>query len=187
LQTLIQKNLKIDRVKNIIDACHTLGILTRGFFMIGFPTETVEEIGNTIRFAVRSRLTFAGFFLVIPQEGTPIFEWAKKESPVALKKVILKDFYSSYPWYQLAYGINLRKIQRQAYRRFYLRPWRLLKLARFISPKSLFKGLLAFLRIAVFPDSLQKKHKEFSSKVSYHDLFSLPEPDDQPMVGSVES
>jgi len=187
LQTLIQKNLKIDRVKNIIDTCHKLGILTKGFFMIGFPTETVEEIGNTIRFAVRSRLTFAGFYLVIPQEGTPIYHLAKKEAPLATKKVILKDFYNQQSWYQLAYGVNLRKIQKQAFRRFYLRPWRILKLSRALSPKNLFKGFLAFLRIAVTLDPVLGKLVQFRSQTPYHDLFSLPEPDDQPMVGSVES
>lgn len=186
LQTLIQKNLKIEKVHHIIQECHRLGILTKGFFMLGFPTETVPEIEATIRFAVHSRLTFAGFYLVIPQEGTPIYHWANRESPHATKKVILKDFYNKESWYQLAYGVNLRRIQRRAFRRFYLRPWRIFKLARVLSPGNLFLGFLAFLRIAITWDPVLGRGERFFRRFTerYGELLSLPEPEESPALAT---
>jgi radical SAM superfamily enzyme YgiQ (UPF0313 family) len=186
LQTLIEKNLKIDRVERIINECHRLGILTKGFFMLGFPTETVEEIEATIRFAVRSRLTFAGFYLVIPQEGTPIYHLARKVSPLATRKVILKDFYNEQSWYQLAYGVDLRAIQRRAFRRFYLRPWRIFKLARVLSPGNLFLGFLAFLRIAITRDPVLGRGQKMMGRLleRYGDLLSLPERDEEPAIST---
>lgn len=185
LQALIQKNLKIEKVHRIIEECYRQGILTKGFFMLGFPTETVKEIQDTIRFAVRSRLTFAGFYLVIPQEGTPIHELAKKENARATEKVILKDFYNEKSWYQLAYGVDLRNIQKQAFRRFYLRPWRMFQIVRALSPGNLWQGFLAFLRIAVTMDPVLGKLKRFQAQTNrYADLFSLPAPEEQPALGS---
>lgn len=41
LQKLIGKNLDLERVAEAIKECRRLGIATLGFFMFGFPTETL--------------------------------------------------------------------------------------------------------------------------------------------------
>jgi radical SAM superfamily enzyme YgiQ (UPF0313 family) len=74
IQTLIGKNLDLARTAEMIDICASLGIYTRGFFMLGFPTETKAEIQATIDFAVKSRLHAAVFFGVIPLKGTALYE-----------------------------------------------------------------------------------------------------------------
>ena len=43
LQKLIRKNLDLDRVFRAIEYTAKAGIITRGFFMLGFPTETEAE------------------------------------------------------------------------------------------------------------------------------------------------
>lgn len=152
LQAMVEKHLNIDRVREVVAACAQVGIYTKGFFMLGFPTETREEIEATIQFALDSQLTFAGFYLVVPQEGTPIHALAKREAPEALRQITRKDFYSERSWYQLAYGINLRRIQRVAFRRFFLHPRRAWRIARAVSASSLLTGFVAFLRIATRMD-----------------------------------
>ncbi len=74
IQRLIKKNLKLDKVKEAIDYSVRLGIFSNGFFMLGFPTETEEEVRETIKFAVESNLHSAYFFIVTPHEGTELFE-----------------------------------------------------------------------------------------------------------------
>ena len=71
LQHLIDKNLDVERARRVIDYCDERGMITRGFFMVGFPTETQEEIQRTLDFAYASRLTMAFFFTVTPQPETP--------------------------------------------------------------------------------------------------------------------
>lgn len=154
LQKLIQKNLKIERIREVVEACDRAGILSKGFFMLGFPTETLAEIEATIEYAVSSRLTWAGFYLVIPQENTPLHELAKSVAPVALEHVTLRDYYSDVPWYQHAYGIDLRKIQRRAFRRFYLRPRRVWRIISAVGTESLVKGLAIFVKIATIRDPI---------------------------------
>lgn len=152
LQLLTEKHLKLERIPAVIEAAEAAGILTKGFFMIGFPTETVEEIRATIDFALGSRLSFAGFYLVIPQEGTPIYELARRESEPATEAVRRQDFYNPRPWYQIAYDTDLRAIQKRAFQRFYLHPRRMWRIARAMRPASLLAGFREFLRLAVVMD-----------------------------------
>lgn len=78
LQKLIRKNNKLDRVFQAIEYSTKLGIITRGFFMLGFPTETEEEALETARFARDSSLTGATFFTVVYFPGTELFQLARE-------------------------------------------------------------------------------------------------------------
>ena len=162
LQDLIQKDLKLDRATEIIEECDKYGILSKGFFMIGFPTETLQEIENTIRYAVDSPLTWAGIFLVVPQEGTPLHELALNESPVALEHITLRDYYSDTSWYQHAYNVDLQKIQKRAFCRFYLRPWRIWRIATHVNFMSLLRGIRIFFNI-VTVKSAEPRNRNHSS------------------------
>lgn len=74
IQKLIQKNLLIDKAKRTIEICDKLGIYTHGYFMLGFPTETREEMQATINFAAQSPLVSASFFCVTPFKGTSLWD-----------------------------------------------------------------------------------------------------------------
>lgn len=77
LQKLIQKNLNLDKVFSAIEKTTKVGIVTRGFFMIGFPTETESEVNETIEFAKASSLCGATFFTVVYFPGTEMFRIAQ--------------------------------------------------------------------------------------------------------------
>lgn len=77
LQKLISKNLNLEKVAKAIDWTTGAGIVTRGFFMIGFPTETVDEVLQTIEFAKTSSLCGATFFTVVYFPGTELYRLAQ--------------------------------------------------------------------------------------------------------------
>jgi radical SAM superfamily enzyme YgiQ (UPF0313 family) len=77
LQKLIQKNLNLDRTFKAIEATTKAGIVTRGFFMIGFPTETESEVIRTIEYAKASALCGATFFTVVYFPGTELYRIAQ--------------------------------------------------------------------------------------------------------------
>jgi hypothetical protein len=77
LQKLIRKHLNLDKVFKAIDYTTKVGIVTRGFFMLGFPTETEEEAIQTIEYAKSSSLCGATFFTVVYFPGTELFKLAK--------------------------------------------------------------------------------------------------------------
>ena len=77
LQKLIHKHLNLENVQKAIEYTTKVGIVTRGFFMIGFPTETEEEVVQTIEFAKASALCGATFFTVVYFPGTELYRLAQ--------------------------------------------------------------------------------------------------------------
>ncbi len=132
LQSEIKKNINLDKAQRMIEITSKIGIITFGFFMIGFPTETREEIKNTIDFAVNSRLDTAKFFKVTPYKGTELGDYALQRNPglgdIDLKHFTFYDTSSSVC--KEVGGEELERLIKEAYRRFYKKPsrvWRILK------------------------------------------------------------
>jgi anaerobic magnesium-protoporphyrin IX monomethyl ester cyclase len=93
VQKLIQKYLNLDQIGEAISLSTARGILTRGFFMIGFPTETEEEALMTIEYAKSSDLVLAMFFTVVYFPGTPLYRLAQQISKVSDYNLGLEDDY----------------------------------------------------------------------------------------------
>jgi len=77
IQKLINKNLNLEKASLAIDLFAKAGVVTRGFFMLGFPTETENEVIETINYAINSNLCGATFFTVVYYPGTPLFSLAQ--------------------------------------------------------------------------------------------------------------
>ena len=145
LQRVIKKNLNLERASQAVSLACKLGIFTRGFFMLGFPTETKAEMLDTINFARESKLNMASFFIPNPFKGTELFEMAKK-----LGKNIDFD-YSNYDYNIGSCNLShlscseLAKFQRRAYLSFYFQAKRFWQLVlRLPDKKQLFKYILQF-------------------------------------------
>ncbi len=93
IQKLIQKNMKLDRIREAIDLSAEKGIVAKGFFMIGFPTETVEEARMTVEFAKDSDLVQAMFFTVVYFPGTPLYRLAEQECDMSAYQLGLENDY----------------------------------------------------------------------------------------------
>ncbi len=74
IMQLIQKRLDLSKVNKCQDILIKRRILTWGYFMLGFPSETRAEMRQTIEYAKKSNLHFASFSIVIPFPGTPLWE-----------------------------------------------------------------------------------------------------------------
>jgi len=86
MQKFTCKNLDIPKFIKGIEIMVNKGVYANGFCMMGFPTETEEELQMTIDVATNSMLHTASFFTVIPFPGTPLFEWLRQNRPEKLKK-----------------------------------------------------------------------------------------------------
>ncbi len=132
MQKMIKKNLDLDKAKEVIAWTDSEGIITQGFFMLGFPGETVEEMRETIRFAMDSRLMRAWFFTVVVYPRTELFELAKSLYPeFDFKGYDYSNlrYWAEETFYYRATGIDTFKVQRDAYRTFFLRPSVVLRIA----------------------------------------------------------
>ncbi|MFH1861858.1 MAG: radical SAM protein [bacterium] len=123
VQKMIKKNLNLPRAMEIINYTAKKGISTGGFFMIGFRDETEEEVWNTIKFALKSKLHTASFFILTPFPNTHMYEEA-----LALGYE-MNAIYSDYG----AVSANLSKLpnkrleqlRKTAFRKFYFNPKRI--------------------------------------------------------------
>ena len=78
---LIKKRLNKNLVRTVVSEIKKAGIQPVGFFMIGFPTETKEEIKETIDFACSLELDRATFSKATPLPGTALYDiWLEKYS-----------------------------------------------------------------------------------------------------------
>jgi len=132
IQKLIRKKLDLKLLKTNIELVAEKGIFTHGFFMLGFPTETKEDIKKTIRFALKSKLHTAGFALLTPFPGTRVRKMAEEMG----RRVEFNPEDTSYS--QLACNLTelsdrqLRFYHRWAHWRFYFRPRQIVKIIRTI-------------------------------------------------------
>jgi anaerobic magnesium-protoporphyrin IX monomethyl ester cyclase len=145
LQKMIRKNIQMDKIKRNIGLARKEGIFCQGFFMLGFPSETREELQATIDFAVRSELHAAHLFMVNPYEGTHLAELARK-----MRKPVFNNFKDNY----LTSGFTnltdlsdreISRMRRWGLVRFWLRPSRVWAIVRDYPVKSQLPYLVTIL------------------------------------------
>ena len=87
IQKMIRKNIVLDRLKEAIDFTSEQGIVVRVFVMLGFPSETKEEMLMTRDFVMNPNIDAAVFHVVNPFEGTDIYHQVEEDGldPSAFK------------------------------------------------------------------------------------------------------
>jgi radical SAM superfamily enzyme YgiQ (UPF0313 family) len=127
LQKLLKRNLKFENITSMIEVAVKNGIHAEGFFMIGHPTETREEMLNTINFAANSPLHSAAVSIAIPQKGTELYtRYIGADTPQNLGE----------GYYEYASSISqlppneVRRLLSYTFKKFYLRPTRIFRIIR---------------------------------------------------------
>lgn len=131
-QKLIRKNLKIDKAYQTVLWAKKYGIEVCGFFMIGFPGESKEEIQETLDFAVGSPFDNVFINIVTPYKGTELrkdmaegrFGMMEGETVEALDGLIPEIANNAVSRKELV------RMQRIAYWKFYLKPFSLYSLSK---------------------------------------------------------
>ena len=118
------KLLDHDQAQEVFDACRDVGIETRAFCMIGFPEETEAMVEDTLSLVQRLDPDQVQFCAVTAYPGTPLYEMLSDD----------REFdYAMMTGFQALEGnehMTAAEIEakiREAYRRFYRRPHRLVR------------------------------------------------------------
>lgn len=145
---MIKKQLNKEIVRDTVKLISDAGIETVGFFMIGFPTETKDEMENTINFALSLPLTRANFTKVTPLPGTELFDlWVEKYAKDG--KIDWKTFnYYQFDanWSECSFD-EIAKLQIKGTIKFYSRPDRLLKILTQLKPSQYVSGIKRLIKI----------------------------------------
>lgn len=132
IQNLIGKNLNIKKYLENVQYTASKKIFTLGFTMMGFPSETEEDLTQTIETACHSRLHAASFWSLIPFPNTRVYDLAMKTHPQKLKQINYDDIEFPYIHFNFADIPDemLFYYQRKAHRDFYMNPSRIFRIIR---------------------------------------------------------
>ena len=115
-----------EHARTVVDASRRHGIATRAFFMIGFPEETPLQARQTMDLAVYLDPDTVQFTAVTPYPDTKLY----KESRAGREEDFDYSRFSGTTPVGVAQAMTDEQVSRairQAYRRFYMRPARLLR------------------------------------------------------------
>lgn len=132
IQEFTGKRLNIPRFLDAIAMAAGNGVFTNGFMMLGFPTETEEEMEETIRVATDSQLHTASFFTVTAFPNTALYDYITKNYPE--KTIDLSysniNFCASRNNVSAVSDSTLFAYQRKAERMFFMKPSRIYRILR---------------------------------------------------------
>ena len=132
-QEILNRNMKgitLENSRKAIETARRIGLVTYGHFIFGLPGETGETIRETLRFSISINLDFADFYIATPFPGSRLFEdYDPKEntdwSDFEYNKSVLNE------------PLELERVQRRAYLRFYLRPSPIISILKTVLKKKL--------------------------------------------------
>ncbi len=152
----MNKALNLAKVREKIALIKQYGFRVKGFFMLGYPGETKENIMETINYAKSVALDQAFFGVYIPLPGTAEFQQLEQEGKIDINTCNWQDFYTgkfAEPPYTPE-GMTQEKLKQYvslAYKSFYYRPKIIFKMLNDITSLSQIKHLLQRGKSLIFP------------------------------------
>ena len=127
IQKVLCKNIDLDRAKHVFGLARRAGITSLAYFMIGNPTETLDEVEATLAFAREVRPDYIHLSVTTPFPGTELYFMALREG------VIKDDCWKTFAerpsadfvpplWLEHFTRDELLALLKRGYRDFYLRP-----------------------------------------------------------------
>ena len=129
----LKKGTTIEQVRRAFELTRRAGIRPMAYFMLGIPVETYDEEIATIEFAKEIKAAYAQFSVLSPTPGTKLYDdvvkrgWYREvEAMNPLDKETKRPAILNENWDE----DSLKRILKEAHKRFYLRPgylWQLLR------------------------------------------------------------
>ena len=151
LDKFIKKGIKLDKVEDVFRWTKQAGIKTGAYFLLGIPGETLENMQETIDFAIKVNPDVVNFNMVRPLPKTEIYYLAEKFGKVTARgwddfNFDAKPIFESRDWTSK----QVEEMYHKAYRSFYFRPSfmakQLLSVRNPDDMKSIYHGLLMILK-----------------------------------------
>lgn len=156
---VLKKNISDKQIAGAIRLCREYRIMTNLFLMVGFPTETKNEMLDTVRIGKKVKADIIGIHITIPFPGTEIFRYAIDH------KMIPPDIVDKYARGELGSGFrnawplfvpenctldDLINIKKKAYMSFYLDlMWWIRRVRTWFQVSGKFKEDLKLFKIAL--------------------------------------
>jgi hopanoid biosynthesis associated radical SAM protein HpnJ len=119
----IKKGATVQRARDFVKDCHTLGLVIHGDFILGLPGETKGSIRNTIKFAKQLDCETIQVSIAHAFPGTELFEFVERNGFITNKKMEDGDGHQmahiEYPGLPVEYVMEM---VHKFYDEYYFRP-----------------------------------------------------------------
>ncbi|HBC85786.1 MAG TPA: hypothetical protein DCZ94_02405 [Lentisphaeria bacterium] len=122
---VIKKGITTAKVREVANSAHRLGIMMKGFFILGHPMETHESMRKTKEFALSLPLTDVVCTIATPIKGTELYEMAASGKYGKFDASADSSRFNYWEPVFVPEGLTedeLYKAQRDFYKSFYVRP-----------------------------------------------------------------
>lgn len=169
----IRKHITIEQFLRGVALCKKAGIRTSANYIIGFPThKSRQDVLDLLNFAIKCGTDYSQYNILLPYAGTEIYNEGIR------RKIIPGDFWSKYIsdpqpnayipiWEEYLSREELSELLKLCYRKFYLRPSKIIEKA--LETKSLsqfkmrFQGMLTVMGFGGFRRRKAKVNYEKST------------------------
>ncbi|MEN8209073.1 MAG: radical SAM protein [Candidatus Fermentibacteria bacterium] len=90
----IGKDITLEKVHSVVQACRSNGIMSLLYFVIGFPWDTRKTIRKTVRFARSVPADFYEFHAAYPFPGTPMYDMALRDGLFKEEDLAKGDYFT---------------------------------------------------------------------------------------------
>lgn len=125
---VIKKGIDKDQVRKVMKIARELGFETWAFFIVGLYKENEQTIQDTIDFAIELDPDFAKFLVLKPFPGSEIFKQLQSDGLIDCYDYSRYGLYTDpvHHLHELS-ALEILKWQKRAFRKFYLRPGKILR------------------------------------------------------------
>ena len=165
---IMNKGISIKQVEDAFDICHKIGIKTLAYFMMGNPTETLDDVKDTLALSKRIKPDFMQMTILSPFPATKYYLDALKDGVIDRDvwrdyAISINDDFRPPLWSQPGGIYNRQELEshlRWFYGKFYLTPefiWERIKEVRnFGQFKRYASAGLGLLKMTLIPESKLK-------------------------------
>jgi anaerobic magnesium-protoporphyrin IX monomethyl ester cyclase len=145
---ILNKRTTVEQNYEAITTCHKHRIQTVSAVMIGNPTETMEEVKDTIRFILTSKTDDIALSILTPFPGTELWRMCEQEGRLP-EEIDFADFNYLKAPVRITDHLSteqLEKLKRDMLLRFYLQPRKFgsMMLKWIQNPKSMYKKIIEY-------------------------------------------
>lgn len=146
LDDIYRKGITVEGVSRALRLCHSRGLFVQGYFMLGAPGETIDEMKKTISFAASEPFDDALFDITTPFPHTELWEMSRE---------LIEAEYSEFDCFHRSVykldGISpeqIEKLKKNAFWKFYAHPARVLRTIRTVlGPRNFRRTMLKVRRV----------------------------------------
>jgi anaerobic magnesium-protoporphyrin IX monomethyl ester cyclase len=119
LDSIYEKRIRLEQVREVVETTRKYRIAVGAFLMLNAPTETEQELQQTVDLALSLPLDEVSMSICVPLPGTYLYDRMRAEGQHLSTRAEDYDYYSAQPMQTIIPLGRVKQMRRDALLRFY--------------------------------------------------------------------